>query len=78
MDNEIVLYPNPSNGIINLESKSEFDLNIVNVLGQKISSLSLNRYNNFKSTVSLNIESGIYFLEIEGVNGSMIVKLLIN
>lgn len=62
MDNEIVLYPNPSNGIINLESKSEFDLNIVNVLGQKISSLSLNSYNNFKSTVSLNIESGIYYL----------------
>ncbi|MGB4928720.1 MAG: T9SS type A sorting domain-containing protein, partial [Chitinophagales bacterium] len=82
--NDVIVSPNPNTGVFTtsftITQKQNISIHILNMLGEKLYSINRpNAYGKINETISLpNIESGIYFLEIEGVNGSMIVKLLIN
>ena len=76
LDNNITVFPNPSSGIINLKSDHAISsLRIYNMIGNLIliENLSL------KKSI-LNIESltnGIYFIEVELNNGSILNKKII-
>ncbi len=72
-NNELKIYPNPASRIVNLElnltKREELDINIYNIKGQKVYNLAGNSYNRGKTRVVLNnldLETGIYIIEIEG------------
>jgi len=60
------LYPNPTNGMVNIESEGKMTISVMNVLGQKI--LETTATDN--TTIELSgFESGIYMIRIETENG---------
>lgn len=64
----LFVFPNPANNILNIDSKKVMDVNIVNLLGETIQTQLLN-----KGANQINISpltSGIYFLKAE--NGAAI------
>jgi len=57
------LYPNPTTGIINLQTKEKISsVSVYNSAGQKVSFNSLNKENT--SIDLLNLPSGVYFVEV--------------
>src|SRR5690606_7256126 len=62
LDNQITLYPNPTTGIINLQTHKPIqDVTVYNLMGQKVS-YSLNKE---KTSIDIsNLSSGIYFVEV--------------
>jgi len=60
---DIVIYPNPTTGIINLQTKEKISsVSVYNSAGQKVSFKSLNKEN---TSIDLsNLSSGVYFVEI--------------
>lgn len=71
--NELVLYPNPTNGKLFLEVNFEIkEINILNIYGQKISSFT----NKNEIDIS-DFANGIYFLKIIDLNGETIIKKVI-
>ncbi len=77
LDDNIVLFPNPTFKFLNLKSKSTIIFTkITDINGRTILSSSQN-----DNQVKLNIEdfkSGIYFLKVTTENGSKIRKIIIN
>jgi len=75
--NEVELYPNPSNGIFQLSSRSTqmTGMEIFNLLGEKIYSSAINH---FSASFEIEIPAGIYFVKIYTKNSFSIEKLLIN
>lgn len=73
------MYPNPSNGILNINLKNANNatsLKIHNVLAQQVFSKKLNRKNN---TISLkNLSKGLYLVTLENENTITTKKLVIN
>jgi len=70
-ENNIVLYPNPTNGELQINSKQEIIfVEVYNLVGQKVLET--------KSEINLsNLVSGIYFVKIEDENGySQIHKVI--
>lgn len=75
------MYPNPSNGIINISSSelsSSFTIEIVSVQGQKVYS---NTFHN--NNVSINVKEkglsyGTYFLKLNTEDGSFYSKIILN
>jgi len=79
LDRNITLYPNPSNGTIELKNKSGEFLNyaeVINVNGSVIYELSLDT-TSFSNSISLKLESGIYFFKLYTDKGSVTKKLII-
>ena len=71
-ESNIRLYPNPTNGILNIESNGEMTISVMNILGQKV--LETTATDN--ATVDLSgFESGIYMVRIETANGTMTEKV---
>ena len=69
---DLRLYPNPTDGIVNIESEGAMTISVMNVLGQKI--LEMNAIGN--ATINLNgCESGIYVIKVETTNGTKIEKV---
>jgi probable HAF family extracellular repeat protein len=63
LGNQMVLYPNPTSGIINIQAKEKINsVSVYNSVGQKVPFNSLNKENT--SIDISNLSSGIYFLEI--------------
>ncbi|MBQ3843877.1 MAG: C10 family peptidase [Bacteroidales bacterium] len=65
-ENNVSLYPNPTDGIVNIESTGTMTISVMNMLGQKV----------FETTATDNanidlsgFESGIYMVRIETENG---------
>ncbi len=77
LENNIVLYPNPTSKLLNLNSKSAILFTeIMDINGRTILSSSQS-----KNQVTLNIEdfkSGIYLLKVTTANGSSTHKIIIN
>ena len=71
---EIVIYPNPSTGNINIEIQADClneMLRIYNVYGQLIHDESLN---NLKTTIDLtSLNSGVYFISIKNKSHKLII-----
>ncbi|MBI3501612.1 MAG: T9SS type A sorting domain-containing protein [Bacteroidetes bacterium] len=76
-ENEITVYPNPTSG--NFEVRSEKlevrNIEIYNVMGEKMYSSTVNRK---QETVNLSASNGIYFLQLKTENGIVNKKLIIN
>ena len=63
------VYPNPSKGLINIDSKLNFYLKILNEMGQVITTCN--------SCSSLKLSNGIYFLHFTFKNEVVIKKVII-
>ncbi len=69
--NEVKIFPNPTNGILNIESKLEFNnVQIINILGQKINLDLKNKTVDIK-----NLSNGVYKILI--YNENKILKSLL-
>jgi extracellular elastinolytic metalloproteinase len=80
LDNNFIIYPNPSNGNINIKSLLDFGdaaISIFDMNGREV-------YNNevsLQNTVSINAENlttGLYLIQINGADYSHTAKLIIN
>ncbi|MCR5036809.1 MAG: C10 family peptidase [Bacteroidales bacterium] len=72
--NNFRLYPNPTDGIVNIESEGQMTISVINMLGQKI--LEMNATDNVTIDLSGN-GSGIYMVRIETADGTMTEKVSI-
>ena len=79
-DNNFIIYPNPSNGNINIKPLLDFGdakVSIYDINGRKVYNTDVNLQN----TVSINIQNlsaGMYIMQIEGADYSHTAKLIIN
>ena len=70
--NSVRLYPNPTNGILNIEAEGEMTISVMNTLGQKVMDIEATD----KAIINLNgCESGIYMVQIETENGTVTQKV---
>ena len=68
----IRLYPNPTNGVINIEGNGAMNISVMNVLGQKVMEMSVTD----NATLDLSgFGAGIYMIRIETANGTMTEKV---
>jgi hypothetical protein len=75
LKNSIAVYPNPSKGIVNIDSKYKINaIEINNILGQKISAFTPNE---LKFSVHLEI-AGIYMVQIQTEAGVQVFKVIID
>ena len=70
------MYPNPSNGLVTLESgrNESFNVNVTDLTGREV--LSLQAQN---SACTLNIQdfaNGVYFVKIQSIHGNQILRLV--
>ena len=79
LNNNFIIYPNPSNGNINIKSvvdAGNVTISIFDLNGRSVYSQDMELHN----TVNINAEnltSGIYIIKIDGVNNSQTAKLII-
>nr|WP_199001795.1 endonuclease [Flavobacterium sp. ASV13] len=78
LSNEIVIFPNPSNGLFNVildNSNSPYSVEILSFSGQKV----YEKQNTTDPVISVNhLSSGIYVLKIEKDSKTIIKKIVIN
>ena len=65
-ENNVSLYPNPTDGIVNIESTGTMTISVMNMLGQKV--IETTATDNANIDLSA-FESGIYMVRIETENG---------
>ena len=71
-ENSVRLYPNPTNGILNIEAEGQMTISVMNTLGQKVMELNATD----KAVIDLNgCESGIYMVQVETENGTVTQKV---
>lgn len=71
---DISLYPNPSTGILNIESQFEFDrVEFYNMKGQQVFSQKLEH----QHILNFNLSAGIYFVKLISQDSSYIQKLIV-
>ncbi len=81
LDNMIV-YPNPNNGIFNVElaaaNSTEFTFVVRNVIGQTLVNSTETINGNFIKSIDLSNESdGIYFLTVKSINSEKTAKIIV-
>ena len=70
----VEMYPNPTEGKINLELSSNYEVTIINSLGQVVHEAKLN---NGKHELDLvHLAKGLYVVKVSGGNGSRTVKMI--
>lgn len=75
IENELLLYPNPSNGNFQIESGIQIDeVHIYNLNGQKLQSLWPNKK---VFTINSNLPKGVYLVEISGNSFREIKRLMV-
>ncbi|OYU81565.1 MAG: hypothetical protein CFE23_03605 [Flavobacterium sp. BFFFF1] len=72
LDNGISIYPNPTNGVVNIKADSEvLSVELFDVRGRKLME------NHKSSSIDLTrFDSGIYFVKVFTVNGSAVERLV--
>ena len=71
-ESNIRLYPNPTNGILNIEGNGEMSISVMNVLGQEVLETTANE----NTAIDLSgFEEGIYMIRIENKNSTMTEKV---
>ena len=71
-DDSFNVYPNPTNGLLNVSGNGTMHITVSNLLGQKI--LEVNAENDTTLDLSGN-ESSIYFVHIKSANGVKLMKV---
>ncbi len=70
----ISIYPNPTNGLLKIETDKEYQIIITNVSGKKI----INKQINKKATINLSDnKSGIYFIKFISKNNTFVRKIIL-
>ena len=80
LDNKFIIYPNPSNGNINIKPLLDFgdaNVSIYDINGRKVYNTNVNLQNTV-SIYAQNLSSGMYIMQIDGVDYSHTAKLIIN
>lgn len=81
LDRAISIFPNPSNGLINVKNSGIelLDAIVTNINGRTITTFDLDSSReDFQLDISSLVSSGIYFLKLTSQNSSIIKKLIIN
>ena len=75
----INIYPNPASNFVTIETGSNIEnIYIYNTVGQIVSVSKLQNFKTSKIEIDVsNLQSGIYFLNIETENGSFVKQLII-
>ena len=71
-DEQIVIYPNPSKGIININVEKEFNLEILDITGKNINTKIISR----NTAIEMNT-AGIYFLRFSNSEGSVTHRVIV-
>ena len=76
INNGIIVYPNPTNGILNINSNNNIIKNIIiyDLLGKVV----LEKSNNFEQLNISNLTNGLYLLKITRENEIFIMKIIKN
>lgn len=70
--NAIKVYPNPSNGIFNVNVENNFNLEVLDITGKVINTRVLTG----KSTIEINT-AGVYFFRFSNENGSVTQRVIV-
>ncbi len=71
-DKNIDVYPNPTNGLLNIEGQGTMHISVSNLLGQKLQETTAEG----NTVLDLSrFESGMYLVRIEGESGVMVQKV---
>ena len=70
IESDFSIYPNPSNGIINIQSGNKIkSINIYNMIGNLV---TVRNISNTQSTLNIeHLTNGVYFMEFNFENGSL-------
>ena len=82
LNSAISVYPNPTNGLVNLsiemESKTDFSVELVNAMGQSIRNANYTQTMNITLEFDLtNVASGIYFVKVNSDKGTFIERIIL-
>jgi hypothetical protein len=80
IENIFIVYPNPSNGELNIKSRvdvGEATVSIFDMNGRKVFNKTIELHQNATINAS-GLTSGIYVMQIEGADRSQTTKLIIN
>ena len=80
LQNNLVLLPNPSNGLVTLKKSASFDLQkatVYDILGKKVKTINLENMNQSKSIDLTEFSSGLYLVNIKAENGIEVTKKLV-
>lgn len=72
-DNDVNIFPNPVNGFLKIEGENVSTVEIYNVLGEKIMSMSYGGENEVILNAD-NLKSGVYFVRINGETTRHFIK----
>ncbi len=79
LDNGFLIYPNPSDGLINIKTNLAMPakINIINLLGEKILETDIKSQ---KTNINLNgkVQNGVYFIILENRLSRFVKKLMVN
>jgi photosystem II stability/assembly factor-like uncharacterized protein len=78
VNNDLIIYPNPSNGIFTVAQSTQINsVEVVNMLGETVYSSKGNAEN--KKEINLSgLPQGIYFIKVNNENQSQVKKIVIN
>lgn len=72
---DITVYPNPSNGVFNVTSNQNCNLNVIDIAGKSVYQTKLNANEN---TVDLSsTQAGMYFFKFTSENNSYVERVII-
>ena len=81
-DGEVSIYPNPSSNFIRIDmidvNKSEYNVSIINVLGEKVFDISESISGNYMKQIDVrNLANGTYILQIKNEETIFVEKIII-
>ena len=81
-DGELSIYPNPSSDFIRIDmidvNKSEYNVSIINVLGEKVFDISESISGNYMKQIDVrNLANGTYILQIKNEETIFVEKIII-
>lgn len=71
----ISLYPNPTNGIVNITNAEGFNVDVYDILGKVI--LSKNNINNQETIDLTNLAAGVYYVKLQNEKASTVKKVVV-
>ena len=78
LNSQLSVYPNPTQGIVNVVCPNALRISVVNMLGQVVNTQTLQHLNT-STPQHLNIKSlpdGVYFIKVETLDGVAVKKIL--
>ncbi|CAM4358123.1 T9SS type A sorting domain-containing protein [Flavobacterium terrigena] len=81
-DNSISIYPNPNNGVFNIQftsdSKNKINVNVHDIRGREVYSKSFSNNGFFNEQIQLkNVQSGIYIVTIKDGDKKQVKKIIV-